>query len=172
MRRALAVLSLAATLLAACGEPPVELEIPAREDGQRVLDPARILDEDVAAAAQRVTDATGLDTVALAFTSEEAGRGEATRGARALVAAWDVDLVLVAVARPDDFSSTVTARGPDQRQRFLGLEPADTYEVPGGLREEVIGEVTPLAEENRWPEAFVAALDRLASELPDAGEDG
>lgn len=167
MRRVLALILAGAALLTACGEPPVELEIPARQDGQRVYDPAGLLTEEVAAAAQRAADATGLDVVGLAFESAEAGRGEATRAARALVAAWDVDLVVVAVARPGDFSSTETERGPEQRLRFFGVEPADTYEVPGDLREAVVAEVTSLAEQNRWPAAFVAALDRLAIDLVD-----
>lgn len=160
MRRWLLVVAL---LLVACGEPPVDVAIPPREGEGRVADLAGILD--VAAVEDALDDAsaaTALDTVALTYTTEQASCGEAFRAGGALLAAWDADVALVAVARPGDFEAT----GAD-RERCVGIRPADDFAVPSGLREEIAERlVPPLAADNRWTDAFVVAAERLAEEAP------
>lgn len=155
MRNSVAVL-LAAALLAGC-EPAVDLEIPAREPGQVVLDEAGILDGEV----ERRLRALDRDVVALTYESEQAGRGEANRAGRLLLEEWDADIVLVAVARPGDFASAA-----EDRERFFGLEAADSYDVPRGLREQIVESlVPPVAGDNDWAAAFTIAADELGARL-------
>lgn len=156
MRERIAAAVVAATLTAGC-EPAVDLAVPEREPGQVVLDQAEILDAGVERRL-RALDVGGRDVVALTFESEQAGRGEANRAGKLLLDSWDADIVLVAVARPGDFASVEQ----QDRQRFFGLEAADSYAVPRGLREEIVeGLVPPIAEENDWSAAFTSALDHL-----------
>lgn len=167
MRRLLALLALLA--VGASCEPAVDLEIPAREEGQRVLDRAGILDDD--ALAPLLADvAPDTDVVALTYETEQASRGEAARAGQQLVEAWDADVVLVAVARPGDFAST--AEDPTRegsRQRFFGIEPADAFAVPGALREEIVEGVVPsIAATNDWQAVFTAAALRLREGLATA----
>ncbi len=156
---------------AACGEPPVALDVPARADGQTVLDLAGILDED-ALAPMLAEVAPGSDVVAVTYETRQASAGEASRAGQEVLDAWDADVVLVAVAAPGDFAST--ADDPTQegsRQRFFGIEPADRYAVPGGLREEVVEEsVPPVAAGNDWPGVFATAARELAEGLAVAEE--
>jgi hypothetical protein len=150
---------------AGCAEPGVALEVPDRAPGQRVLDPAGILDDAVAARLDTAADKAEVDVVALAFTDEAASLGQADRGGRRLLEAWDADVVLVAVARPGDFASR-----DDDRRRFFGVFSADRFAVPRGLREDILEEVVPsLAARNRWPAAFIAAADALATGLAGGG---
>jgi len=152
---------LAGLVAAACGEPAVDVQIPQREGQTHVLDAAGILtggdlEERLAAVA-----AQGLDVVVVAYETSQANCGEAFRAGGEIVTAWDADIAVVAVARPGDFASTRT-----DRERCLGIRPRDEFAVPRGLREEIVEElVPPLAAENRWDEAFAAAVDRLAEDL-------
>ncbi len=153
------VLAAALALLAGC-EPAVDLAVPAREPGQVVLDQAGILDADVEQRL-RAFGEQGLDVVALTYESEQAGRGEANRAGRLLLGAWDADIALVAVARPGDFTSAA-----EDRERFFGLEAADSYDVSRGLREQIVETlVPPIAGENDWSQAFTVALDELRQGL-------
>lgn len=159
MRRLVAVAALALALTAC--EPAVDLTIPERQPGQVLLDQAGILDERVE---QRLRAAGegGRDIVALTYETEQAGRGEANRAGRRLLDEWDADLALVAVARPGDFTST----DADRRERVFGLEAVDAYDVPRGLREEIVETlVPPIARENDWPAVFLLAVDRLEDQL-------
>lgn len=152
------LLALAAT---ACGEPPIDVDLPARGDGDHVADLAGILDADALEARLAEIEADGLDVVALTYTTPQANCGEAFRAGLEMAQAWGADVALVAVARPGDFQST-----EDGRERCLGLRPVDDFAVPGGLREEIAeGLVPPIAAENDWDGAFTAAADRLAEEL-------
>lgn len=145
----------------ACGEPPIDVDLPARTDGDHVADLAGILDADALDAQLAEIAADGLDVVALTYTTPQANCGEAFRAGLAFAQAWEADVALVAVARPGDFEST-----DDGRLRCLGLRPVDEFAVPGGLREEIAeGLVPPIAAENDWDGAFTAAADRLAEEL-------
>jgi hypothetical protein len=155
MRRAAAAGMLVALL--GCGEPPVDLHVPARAPDQVVLDEAAILTQDVASRLHEL-DA---DVVALTFQSPEASLGHADRAGRTVLEAWQADVVLVAVARPGDFDS-----GDDDRRRFFGLVPADRLRVGRDARERIVEEVVPpLAARNDWPAAFLAAIDVLEEEL-------
>jgi len=71
------------------------------------------------------------------------------------------------VARPGDFTSEVVdPEDPATRERFFGIEPADTFAVPGDLREEIV-EVTipPIAARNDWDAVFTTAAEDLAEGL-------
>lgn len=141
-------------LLAACGEPAVDVAIPAREPSQHVLDLADVLDDD---ALERRLAALDVDVVALTYETEQASCGEAFRAGRELVAAWDADVAIVAVAAPGDFTSTAA-----DRERCLGVQ-AGAAVVSGGVREQIAEEVAPpLAGENDWQGAFDAAVEELA----------
>lgn len=161
MRRA-ALAVLAATMLAACGEPAVDLEVPAREPGQHVLDTAGLLDgTDVQARLAALADA-GLDVVAVTAETPQASLGETRRAGQLVLEEWDADIALVALAAPGDFDSTDT----ESRRRFFGLEAADAFSVPRGLRERIAEErAPPLAEGNDWPGVFSMAIDEIESEL-------
>jgi hypothetical protein len=157
MRRSgLAAAAVAAVLLAGC-EPAVDLALPPREPDQVVLDQADIL-SDAVEQRLRALGSQGRDVVALTYETEQAGRGEASRAARLLLERWDADVALVAVARPGDFTSTA-----DGRDRFFGLDAADTRAIPRARREEIVESlVPPIAGRNNWDGAFLAALDHLA----------
>lgn len=157
MRKTLLV---ALALLAACGEPAVDVEIPSRSAGQHVVDEAGILDapaleQRLAAEADR-----GTDIVALTYETREASCGEAFRAARQFVAEWEADVAIVAVARPGDFEATTATR-----QRCVGVQPLDDRAVPGALREKIAEElVPPEAADNDWDGAFTVAIDALAEQ--------
>lgn len=156
MRSRVAVAA-AALLLAGC-EPAVDLAVPAREPGQVALDRADILSAEVERRLRELGE-QGRDVVAVTYETEQAGRGEASRAGRLLLERWDADVALVAVAEPGDFASTAT----DQRQRYFGLEAADTYAIPRRQREQIVETlVPPIAGENDWDGAFLTALDELA----------
>lgn len=149
---------LAAVLVAAgCGEPAVDLVIPQR-DGARVLDRADILDDDALVIALETVP--GLDVVAVTYETEQASCGEAFRAGEAVVAAWDADIALVAVATPGDFESTAA-----DRERCLGLQTRTATTVSRAVREEIAEQlVPPPAAENDWQAAFGAAVERLAAQ--------
>lgn len=161
--RAAVGLSVAVVLVAGCGEPAVDLEVPSRDGFGDVLDTSDLLDDGVDARLREFEAATGLDAVALTYETEQASRGEASRAGQLLVERWGADLALVAVARPGDFTSTVVDReDPRDRKRFFGVEPADQFAVPGNLRERVVEElVPPIAADNRWDEVFATAVEEL-----------
>jgi hypothetical protein len=148
------------TALVSCGEPAIDLEIPERADGQSVLDQAGILEgSDVAETLDGLQDA-GLDVVALTYETPQATCGEAYRAGGELIEAWDVDVAVVAVARPGEFTST-----DDDRRRCIGVRPQDEATVSGSLRERIAEEiVVEPAGRNDWPEAFRAAIRALAEE--------
>jgi hypothetical protein len=155
------LLAMVAVLALSCGEPPVDVDIPARDDGSHVADLAGILDADALDARLAEIRADGLDVVALTYETDQANCGEAFRAGLAFAQAWQADVAVVAVARPGDFTATDA-----DRERCLGLRPVDDFAVPGGLREEIAeGIVPPIAAENDWDGAFHAAVDRLAEEL-------
>ncbi len=160
MRRASAAALLAVSALAACtGEPEPDLALPDRAEGQVVLDLADVLDDEVVADALAAVD--GFDAVAVAYETEQANAGEARRAAQRVVREWDADLVVIAVAQPGDF----TATGSD-RERFVGVEPADRFAVPGGLREEIAEEALgEVATANAWTAVFTTAAELLAQGL-------
>jgi len=145
--------------LAACGEPAVDLSLPAREEGAQVADLAGVLDAgQVQSRLEEVADA-GTDIVALTYETEQASCGEAFRAGAQFVTAWDADIAVVAVARPGDFDAT-----GDDRVRCLGVQPRDQRSVGGDLRERIAEElVPPLAAENDWTGAFTTAIDALAA---------
>jgi hypothetical protein len=150
-------------VLVGCGEPPVDVDIPAREGDQRVADLAGILD--VPALEDRLAELAddGLEVVALTYETEQANCGEAFRAGLDIATAWEADVALVAVARPGDFASSA-----DDRERCLGLRPVDDFAVGRGTREEIAEVlVPPLAAENRWDEAFGVAADTLAEQVLD-----
>lgn len=161
MRELAAAVALCA-LLAACGEPPIGIDIPDRADGQQVLDTAGILDGDeMEEALDTVRSNRDLDIVALAYETEAANCGEAFRAGGALLEAWDADIAVVAVARLGDFRST----GEDRR-RCLGIRPRNEFAVPGSVREEIVEvRVPPLARENDWQAAFGVAVDGLVGAM-------
>lgn len=161
-RRLVVAVAVAAIALAGCGEPDVDLDLPVRGPDQHVLDTAGILDgtevdERLAALAEE-----GVDVVAVTYETPNASLGESRRAGQLLVEEWGADIALVAVARPDDFTST----DEQTRARFFGLEPAGTVTVPRGLRERVAEERAPLlAELNDWPGVFAMAIDEIEREL-------
>ncbi len=158
MRNVLAAVVL--VLLVACGEPPVDVAVPEREQGQHVLDNAGILDE--ARLEARLADVAsgGPDIVALTYETEQASCGEAFRAAREFVRTWNADVAVVAVARPGDFTSD------DQgRERCVGVQPLQDRAVPGSLRERIAEElVPPKASANDWDGAFEVAVDALVQQ--------
>ena len=168
-RRFAAALAALALGSAACGEPPVPLEVPARALGQSMLDLADVIDEDDAAliAALGELRDLGWDPVLVAFAADAANMGMADRAGRKVLDAWDADLALVAVAEPGHFT-----RQDIDRARFFGLFARDVREVPRGVRERVVEElVPPVAARNDWTAAFALALRELAEALGEAGED-
>ncbi len=170
MRRAAAV-ALVAVLAAGCGEPPVDLALPEREPGQVLLDAAGILSPDVEERL-RAASAEGTDVVGITYETEQVSRGEANRAGQMVIADWGADIVLVAVARPGDFASTVDDReDPADRQRAFGLEAANPYAVPRDVREEIAEVIVPeLAARNDWDAVFTAALDELEAASATSGE--
>lgn len=155
MRRWVLVLGL---LLAACGEPEVDVEIPARDTGQHVLDQAGILD--VQALESRLAEIAQVrDIVVLTYETPAATCGEAFRAAGDFVRSWEADVALVAVAKPGDFASD-----EPQRQRCLGVQPLEDRAISGGLRERIAEElIPPKASVNDWNGAFNVAIDALES---------
>jgi hypothetical protein len=165
MRDVVALVLLLCLASTACGEPPVAFDPPPRGPGQQLLDDAQILDAAIEERLREVSTATGSDVVGLTFTDERTSMGQADRGGKLLLDAWDADVVLVAVAAPGDFTSVE----PDRR-RFFGVFAADRFSVSRDLRERIIFDrVQLLAAENEWIPAFSAALDELEAELTDAG---
>ncbi|MBA2316524.1 MAG: hypothetical protein H0V93_01895 [Euzebyales bacterium] len=156
----------AALGLIACGEPAVDVDIPDRAAGQHLLDAAGILDTAaVEGALADASQASGLDVVGLAFTDGAANLGQADRGGRALLDAWDADVVVVAVAAPGDFTSV----GADRR-RFFGVFSGDRFDVPRSVRERIVGDVASVpAGANDWTSAFTGAAEALATSLAARG---
>lgn len=148
----------AAVLLAACGEPAVDVTIPEREPEQQVADLAGILD--AGALEERLGGLDDKDIVVLTYETDQASCGEAFRAAGEFVRAWEADIALVAVARPGDFASD-----DEQRQRCLGVQPLDDRSVPGALREQIAEElIPPKAAVNDWDGAFGAAVEALVQQ--------
>lgn len=160
MRRGSVGLLLAAAALTACsGEPQPDLVVPQRAEGQVVLDLANILEDE--AVADSLAEIEGFDAVAVSYETHQANAGEARRAAQRVVREWDADLVVIAVARPGDFPAT-----DDDRERFVGVEPADAFAVPGGLREEIAEEALgEVATSNDWTAVFTTAAELLAEGL-------
>lgn len=161
MRRRLLAAVVMAALAAACGEPPVAVEMPPRSEGQQVADLAGVLDESQRQDLQdrlEALAAAGDDIVTLTYETDDATCGEAYRAANQFVRAWDADIALVAVARPGDFQAT-----GEQRQRCVGVQPAEERAVDGDLRERIAEEIVPAhTGDNDWHGAFVAAVEALA----------
>lgn len=157
-----------AALLFGCGEPAVDLDVPARQEGQVLLDEAGILEGTDIDARLRDLAEEGLDVVAVTYETPRAGLGESRRAGQLVLERWRADIALVAVARPGDF----TATDPEDRERFFGLESADHFAVPRGLRERIAEEqAPPLAADNDWPGVFSMAVDELSDELAAGGRD-
>jgi hypothetical protein len=164
MARALLLLAVVG-LLAGCGEPPVDLDVPRRGPDQHVVDEAGILDASVEERLAELSETSGYDVVAVAFTDERSSLGQADRGGRMVLREWGADIVLVAVARPDDFTSV-----EPERNRFFGVFAADRFDVSRDLRERIIFDaVQLLAAENEWVQAFHAAIAELEAELATEG---
>lgn len=152
------VVVLLAVVAAACGEQEPDIDVPAREQGQVVLDLADVLDDEVDRALRAFEDT---DVVAITYETPQANAGEAFRAGQRVLEEWDADVVLVAVAEPGDFTSET-----DDRRRFFGATPADVRAVSADLREELADVVVPVhTVDNEWSTAFVAAAERLAEEL-------
>lgn len=167
-RAAAALLALATLGLAACGEPPVPLEVPERRFDQVVLDTAGIVDTDDALL-RALGDLRhhGWDPVLVTFEAEGANMGMADRAGRKVIDAWGADLAIVAVAEPGDFTSSE----PD-RERFFGLFARDVRDVPRHLRERIVEqEIPPIARTNDWTRAFTVAVAALADGLGEVDED-
>ena len=148
----------AAIVLAACGEPAVDVSIPEREPGRNVADLAGILD--VERLESQLAQTEDVDIVALTYETEQASCGEAFRAATEFVQAWQADIALVAVARPGDFGSD-----DEQRQRCLGVQPLEGRSVPAALREQIAEElIPPRAAVNDWDGAFAVAVDALVQQ--------
>jgi hypothetical protein len=160
MRRASAAAVLAVGVVTACtGEPEPDLEIPPRAEGQVVLDLADIVDDEAVAAA--LAQVEGFDTVAVTYETEQANAGEARRAAQRVLREWDAELAVIAVAQPGDFTAT-----GDDRERFVGVEPADSFAVPGSLREQIAEEsLGEPATANDWTAVFTTAGELLAAGL-------
>lgn len=164
MRRHRVVALVLVALLAAagCGEPAVDLTVPDRDPGQHVLDRAGVLDgSDITERLAALAEA-GLDVVAVTYETPRAGLGESRRAGQLVLDRWGADIALVAVAAEGDFTST----DAQTRRRYFGLEPADAFAVPRGLRERIAEERAPaLAEANDWPAVFAMAIDEIDDEL-------
>lgn len=149
-------------VLAACGEPAVDVTLPERSDAGHVADLAEVLEPEQRSELEGrlgeiATD--GPDIVALTYTTEQANCGEAYRAARRFVEEWEADIALVAVAEPGDFTSTSA-----DRRRCLGVQPRDDRAVPGDLRERIAETlVPPKAADNDWFGAFSVAAEALAN---------
>lgn len=156
------VVAVAVVLAAACGEPPVDVDLPARADGQQVLDSAGVLRADEVTDRLAALRGDGLDVVALTYETSQAGCGEAFRAGGRLVEAWDADVAIVAVARPGDFEAAA-----GEGRRCVGISPRDQRAISGDLRESIVEDlVPPLAQRNAWTEVFVAAATALEQEAP------
>jgi hypothetical protein len=168
-RRLLSTMAACALVLAACGEPPVPLDVPERDFAQAVLDEAGIVDEDDRAL-QRALGAVrllGWDPVLVAFEADGANMGLADRAGRKVLDAWGADIALVAVADPGHFM-----REGAGRQRFFGLFARDVREVPRAVRERIAEQlVPPVAARNDWTGAFALSLRELADALGEVDED-
>lgn len=160
-------LVLVVMLIAACGEPAVDVDIPDRGEGQRLFDEPGVVDEAaVADALDQASADSGLDVVGMVFEDDHINAGQADRGGRELLDAWDADVVLVAVAAPGDFDSA-----DDERERFFGVYASDRFEIPRSLREEIIDEyMTPYAQDNAWTEGFVTSADALRDGVEESGD--
>lgn len=157
MRRTVQVCAVLLVVLAGCGEPPIDVDLPQRAGGEHVADLAGILDAQALDARLAAAAQDGTDIVALTYESEHAGCGEAYRAAQEFVAAWDADVALVAVAQPGDFTSE-----DDGRERCFGLQPLAEGDVPGGLRERIAEQLVPAeTADNDWDGAFAIAVDTL-----------
>jgi hypothetical protein len=160
------VVALGILPLTACGEPEVELAPPARAAGAHVLDEAGVVDASVDERLAELAAERGYDVVALAYEDDRASLGQADRAGRLVLEEWDADIVLVAVAHPGDFDNP----DPDARRRYFGVTATDRFTVTRGLRERIVEEAVPgPAADNDWSAAFHAAVDELATDLPDAG---
>jgi hypothetical protein len=157
MRRAAAGCAALLIMLAGCGEPAIDVEIPQRPGRDRVADLAGILDVDALEARLAEAAEGGVDIVALTYESEQAGCGEAYRAAQEFVQQWAANVALVAVAQPGDFASEDEAR-----ERCFGLQPRVGEDVPAGLRETIAEELVPAeTADNDWDGAFAVAVDAL-----------
>lgn len=163
MRNVAAAALAAVCVVAACGEPAPDVDLPARSGDAHVADEAGVFDaQERGDLEERLSEIAvdGPDVVALTYETDQANCGEAYRAAKRFVQAWDADIALVAVAAPGDFDST-----EDTRKRCLGVQPRDERAVPGGLREEIAETlVPPKAADNDWYGAFVVAADALAEQ--------
>jgi hypothetical protein len=147
---------------AACGEPAVSVDIPAREGEERIADLAGIFGDRTTALEDRLAQIAedGPDVVALTYETGEASCGEAYRAAQEFIEAWKADVALVAVARPGDFTST-----DETRERCVGVQPRDAETLSGGVREQIAEQVVPpRAADNDWYGAFLAAADAVAEQ--------
>jgi hypothetical protein len=157
-RRVLCALTVALLALAGCGEPAVDLDPPARKAGQHVLDEAGLLGGSDVADRLAALAGDGLDVVAVTYETQQAGLGENRRAGQLMLEQWGADIALVAVAAPGDFTST----DAEARARFFGLESADQFAVPRGLRERIAEELAPpIAAGNDWPGVFTMAIDEI-----------
>lgn len=162
--RLAAVLVMTAAL-AGCGEPEVQLDLPARAGGAAVADLAGVLGPEVASRLEQLREDTGYDVVAVTFESERASLGEAHRAGDLALDVWGADIALTAVAFPGHF----TEDDPDARRRYFGIE-ADRFTVTRDLRERIVDEAVPARTAgNDWTGAFLAAVDELEGALT-AGE--
>lgn len=144
-------------LLAGCGEPTIDVDLPQRAGTERVADLAGILNADALEARLEQAAQEGTDIVVLTYESEQAGCGEAYRAAQEFVMKWAANVALVAVAEPGDFKAEA-----EPRERCFGLQPSASTEVSGGLRERIAEElVPPKTADNDWDGAFAVAVDAL-----------
>lgn len=167
-RRLVALAAVCALALAACGEPPVPLDVPGRAFDQSVLDLADVIDQKDPALLRALGELRrlGWDPVLITFEAEHANMGLADRAGRKVIDAWGADLALVAVADPGHFT-----REDEGRRRFFGLFARDVREVPRDVRERVAEQlVPPVAAGNDWTGAFALALRELAEALGDIDE--
>lgn len=157
MRRAVAAWAVGLIVLAGCGEPPIDVDLPQRAGDDRVADLAGILDAEALEARLAQAAQDGTDIVALTYETEQAGCGEAYRAAQEFVQKWAADVALVAVAQPGDFTSQ-----EEGRERCFGLQPRAGGDVPGALRERIAEELVPAkTADNDWDGAFAVAVDAL-----------
>jgi hypothetical protein len=160
LARTVLVPATAVAALVSCGEPPLQVVIPAREPGQQMLDLAGVLDDRVGVRLSEIRDADGLDLVALTYETSGANCGEAFRAAREFVRRWQAEIAIVAVAEPGGFVEPAA-----DREACFGVQPLDDFAVPRGVREEIVEQLAPpLTSDNRWADAFTTAADRLAAD--------